>query len=111
MNGVELVNPAFSTIEGRNLLDYKDTRGKYLYRDIIEVVQAHGSGWVNYMWVLSGAMRYSFDDREVELRAGEVLIVPSNVPHSIVVQEETTFVTFFAPRREDWLRGEDQYLR
>ena len=64
-----------------------------------------------YMWVLSGVMKYSFDDREIELNAGEVLIVPPNVPHSIVVQEDATFVAFFTPKREDWLRGEDQYLR
>jgi quercetin dioxygenase-like cupin family protein len=41
-----------------------------------------------YMWVLSGTMKYSFDDREVELNAGETLIVPPNIPHSILVTEK-----------------------
>lgn len=64
-----------------------------------------------YMWVLSGAMRYSFDGEDTVLNAGEVLVVPPNVPHSIITLEDSSFVCFFAPKREDWLRGEDQYLR
>jgi quercetin dioxygenase-like cupin family protein len=61
--------------------------------------------------VLSGALEYELDDRTVAVRAGEILLVPPNVPHAIVALEDSTCVDFFAPVREDWLRGEDQYLR
>ena len=54
MDGVELVNPAFPHLEGRNLLDLKDTQGKYLTREMISVAQTQGSGWVNYMWPKPG---------------------------------------------------------
>jgi signal transduction histidine kinase len=54
LNGVELVNPAFPNLEGRNLLDVKDTRGKYLVRDMLNVVRTTGSGWVDYMWPKPG---------------------------------------------------------
>ena len=64
-----------------------------------------------YSWVLSGALEYRLDDRTVVVRAGEILVVPSNVPHAIVALEDSTCVDFFAPVREDWLKGEDQYLR
>jgi len=64
-----------------------------------------------YCWVLSGALEYELDDRTVAVRAGEILLVPPNVPHAIVALEDSTCVDFFAPVREDWLRGEDQYLR
>lgn len=54
MKGTELVNPAFPNLEGRNLLDLKDTEGKQLIREMIEVVQTSGSGWVDYMWPKPG---------------------------------------------------------
>jgi signal transduction histidine kinase len=54
MDGVDLVNPAFPNLEGRNLLNLKDTQGKYLIREMLKVVRAKGSGWVNYMWPKPG---------------------------------------------------------
>jgi hypothetical protein len=33
------------------------------------------------------------------------------VPHSAVALEDTVDMDFFAPRREDWIRKEDAYLR
>jgi signal transduction histidine kinase len=54
MDGVELVNPAFPNLEGRKLLDLKDTHGKYLNREMIQLVQTRGSGWSDYMWPKPG---------------------------------------------------------
>ena len=52
--GIELVNPAFPSIEGRNLWDTTDSTGKYLVRDYIKVALEHGSGWVTYKWPRPG---------------------------------------------------------
>jgi signal transduction histidine kinase len=54
MNGVELVNPAFPNLEGRILLGVRDPRGKHLIREMIEVAESDGSGWVDYMWPKPG---------------------------------------------------------
>jgi signal transduction histidine kinase len=54
MDGIMLVNPAFPNLEGKNLLDVKDTQGKPLIRDMIKVAQTSGSGWVDYMWPKPG---------------------------------------------------------
>jgi len=54
MAGVDLVNPAFPNLEGRNLMDLKDTQGKQLIREMFNVVQTSGSGWVDYMWPKPG---------------------------------------------------------
>ncbi|MHB8874286.1 MAG: cache domain-containing protein [Myxococcaceae bacterium] len=53
-SGVELVNPAFPNLEGRNLLELKDTQGKQLIREMLEMVQTRGSGWVDYLWPKPG---------------------------------------------------------
>ncbi len=61
--------------------------------------------------VLSGSLRFVFDDREVVVNTGEVLVIPGNVPHSLVALEDTEDLDFFAPRREDWIRNEEAHLR
>ena len=52
--------------------------------------------------VVSGALKYVFDDGEVIVTAGEVLVLPANVPHWVVALEDTEVVFFFSPAREDW---------
>jgi signal transduction histidine kinase len=52
--GVEVVNPGFPNLEGRNVLDVKDTQGKPLVRDLLSVASTSGSGWVDYMWPKPG---------------------------------------------------------
>src|ERR1700687_5281868 len=64
-----------------------------------------------YSWIISGAFKFVFDDREILLGAGDVLVIPANVPHSAVALEDTVDVDIFAPRRVDWIRKEDSSLR
>ncbi len=54
MNGVDLVNPGFPNLEGRNLLDLKDTQSKQVVQEMLKMVQTSGSGWVDYMWPKPG---------------------------------------------------------
>lgn len=53
-NGIDLVNPGFPNLEGRNLLDLKDAHGKHVIREMFKVVQTTDSGWVDYMWPKPG---------------------------------------------------------
>jgi quercetin dioxygenase-like cupin family protein len=75
------------------------------------VVPRHSHVNEQYSWITSGLLKFVFDDREILVGAGEVLVIPANVPHSAVAMEDTVDVDFFAPRREDWIRKEDSYLR
>lgn len=52
--GVDLVNPAFPNLEGRNLMDLEDSSGKPLIREMFQMVETRGSGWVDYMWPKPG---------------------------------------------------------
>ena len=45
------------------------------------------------------------------VRGGEVLVIPSNVPHLAEALEDTDNLDIFAPPRQDWLSGDDAYLR
>ncbi len=64
-----------------------------------------------YSWIISGKLKFIFDDREMVLGAGEILLIPANTPHGAVAEEDTVDVDIFAPRREDWIRKDDAYLR
>ena len=48
---------------------------------------------------------------KIVVRAGESLCIPPNVPHSVESLEDSVAVDIFSPVREDWVRGDDAYLR
>jgi quercetin dioxygenase-like cupin family protein len=75
------------------------------------VVPRHSHVNEQYTWILSGSLKFVFDDREIVVNAGEVLLIPPHLPHSAIAMEDTVDVDIFAPRREDWIRKEDSYLR
>ncbi|HYP08739.1 MAG TPA: cupin domain-containing protein [Bryobacteraceae bacterium] len=58
-----------------------------------------------------GRLRFVFDDREAIVEGGESMQIASNVPHMVEALEDSVVVDLFSPVREDWLRGDDAYLR
>jgi quercetin dioxygenase-like cupin family protein len=58
-----------------------------------------------------GALRFTIGGRDLVLGAGQSVAIPPDVPHAVVALEDTTVVDVFSPRRDDWLRGDDAYLR
>jgi quercetin dioxygenase-like cupin family protein len=69
----------------------------------------HESEQVTY--ILDGALKFELEGQEVVVRKGEVLTIPSNVPHRAVALEDTLDVDVFSPIRKDWLSKDDVYLR
>jgi quercetin dioxygenase-like cupin family protein len=65
-------------------------------------------------YILEGALHFWLGpkgEREQTVRAGEVLVIPSNLEHRAVALEDTLDVDVFNPPRQDWLDGTDAYLR
>lgn len=84
----------------------------YLDKGCIVPKHAHENEQLTY--VVDGALRFWIgEDGEDELvvRSGEVLHIPSNVPHKAEALEDTLDVDIFSPPRRDWLDGSDTYLR
>ena len=61
--------------------------------------------------VQQGAVKFHVDGREQIVHAGEFLAIPPRAPHSVEALEDSIVVDVFSPVREDWIRGEDSYLR
>src|SRR5258708_39661463 len=69
----------------------------------------HESEQITY--ILEGALKFELEGQEIVVGAGEVLHIPSNVPHRAVALEDTLDLDIFSPIRHDWLRKDDSYLR
>jgi quercetin dioxygenase-like cupin family protein len=61
--------------------------------------------------VMQGAIKFELEGREVLAHTGDVLVIPSNVPHSALALEDSLAMDIFSPIRQDWLDGSDSYLR
>ena len=61
--------------------------------------------------VVSGRLRFVVGGEEREVAPGESVLIPGGVPHRVEVLEDAVVLDVFAPRREDWIRGDDAYLR
>ena len=84
----------------------------YLKKGCIVPLHHHENEQITY--ILEGALRFHIgaeDGEEVVVRAGEVLHIPSNVPHMAEALEDTLDVDIFSPPRQDWLDKSDDYLR
>ena len=75
------------------------------------VVPLHDHEHEQFSSVMTGALRFELEGKEMVLRAGEVLLIPSNVPHRVVALEDSMALDVFSPIRSDWLTGNDAYLR
>jgi quercetin dioxygenase-like cupin family protein len=61
--------------------------------------------------VVSGALKFFIAGKPLELRSGQCVVIPPDVPHSVEVLEDTDVIDTFSPLRSDWLAGDDAYLR
>jgi quercetin dioxygenase-like cupin family protein len=75
------------------------------------VVPEHSHPNEQIATVLSGRLRFTLGDEERVVGAGESVLIAGGVPHAVEALEDSVVLDAFAPRREDWLRGDDAYLR
>jgi quercetin dioxygenase-like cupin family protein len=75
------------------------------------VVPTHAHENEQVSFVISGALKFAIDGREIIVKAGELLQIPSHVPHSVDVLEDTLVVDVFSPVRQDWIDKTDTYFR
>lgn len=77
------------------------------------VVPRHQHHNEQFTYILSGVLRFYMgeDGAEViDVKAGEVLHIPSNVWHRAEALEDTLDVDIFSPPRADWLNHTDSYF-
>ena len=84
----------------------------YLKKGAIVPRHSHENEQITY--ILEGGLRFWIGEDEsqvIDVLAGEVLHIPSLVPHKAEALEDTLDVDVFSPPRQDWLDKTDDYLR
>ena len=84
----------------------------YLKKGAVVPLHSHDNEQLTY--ILEGALRFWVGDEgsePIDIRAGGVLHIPSNVPHKAEALEDTLDVDVFSPPRQDWLDKTDDYFR
>ena len=87
----------------------------YIKKGGIVPLHSHDNEQLTY--ILEGALRLwvgpegSPEQAVHDVHAGEVLVIPSNLPHRAQALEDTLDVDVFCPPRQDWLDKTDSYLR
>jgi quercetin dioxygenase-like cupin family protein len=80
------------------------------------VVPWHSHPNEQIVFILSGTLRFTVGEEGAahqvyDVRGGEVLVIPGNLPHTAEALEDTDNLDIFAPPRQDWITGNDAYLR
>ena len=75
------------------------------------VVPTHSHPNEQVSMVESGALRFIISGEERVLRGGDTVLIPPDAPHMVEALEDSLAVDVFSPPREDWIRGDDAYLR
>lgn len=67
-----------------------------------------------FSYVLSGSLRFELKEgkgRTIDVLAGEIIHIPSALPHRVEALEDSLSIDIFSPPRQDWLDGADDYLK
>ena len=99
---------------GRRLVSTERMMIAHVYLDEGAVVPRHEHENEQLTYILEGTLRFWLGEDEsqvVDVRAGEVLQIPSWLPHRAEALEPTLDCDIFCPPRQDWLDGSDAYLR
>ena len=78
----------------------------YLKRGALVPIHTHDSEQMTY--ILQGALRFQVDGEEIIVREGEVLHIPSRLPHQAEALEDTLELDVFSPIRAEWLDTIDE---
>lgn len=67
------------------------------------VIAAHAHPHEQITYVISGKCRYTVGEETREVSAGDSVLIPGDVMHSIVVLETMKVIDAFNPARKDFL--------
>ena len=107
---VEPLNPLL----GRRLITGERMMLAHVYLEEGCIVPPHAHDNEQLTYILEGTLRFWIGEEEgepIDVHAGEVLHIPSQVLHRAEALEKTLDLDIFCPPREDWLDGSDAYLR
>ena len=98
----------------RRIVCGDSTMVAHVYLEKGAIVPEHSHHNEQLTYVLKGKLRFWVGEdfaQVVDVGEGEILHLPSNVPHRAEALEETLDVDIFNPPRQDWLDHTDDYFK
>ncbi len=103
---------------GRRLIWSEQQMLAHVYLKKGAIVPAHDHVNEQFTYVVNGWLRFWVGEHAdhpgseyIDIKSGEVLVIPSLVRHRAEAMEDTLDVDIFNPPRQDWINKEDSYLR
>lgn len=75
------------------------------------IVPEHAHPNEQFTTLERGKIVFTVEGAEHVLMPGQSVLTPPNAVHTVRALEDSVAVDVFAPVREDWIRGDDAYLR
>ena len=107
---VEVVNPS---MERKIVSGEKMMIARMKFKDGFRV-PLHNHFNEQITQVISGTIRFWFGKnkgQEMDLHAGELIVIPSDLPHEALMIGDVEEIDSWSPPRQDWLDKTDDYLR
>ncbi len=82
-----------------------------IYLDRGAVVPEHAHENEQMTLLERGRLKFTIGGVTEIVAAGQTMQIPPNAEHTVEALEDSQALDIFVPRREDWLRGDDAYLR
>jgi quercetin dioxygenase-like cupin family protein len=73
------------------------------------VVPLHHHANEQITWITQGKAEVYSQGKKYVMHAGDVMIIPPNVPHEFRFTEDTIDIDIFSPQRQDWMDGTANY--
>jgi len=104
----------------------KEQMGPYLTRQYFHGTQSTFVKWVakkggkvplhkhpneQVTWIMSGEAKVFSGGKQYLMKAGDMMVIPANVPHEFHFTQDTVDIDFFAPARQDWIDGTASYIK
>jgi quercetin dioxygenase-like cupin family protein len=98
---VEYVTPEYSR---RNLVGVKEMITWATMKAGVHA-KTHSHPHEQFIWVLSGALEVRLGTDKRICRPGDMVLIPGGIEHEALCVEDTEFVSFLSPPRDDLATG------
>jgi unsaturated pyranuronate lyase len=74
------------------------------------VVPLHHHANEQITWITQGEAEVYSQGKKYVMHAGDIMIIPPNVPHEFRFTQDTIDIDIFSPHRQDWMDGTADYF-
>jgi uncharacterized protein len=99
MDGYNRANAAIPAVRGKNLYDIRDSDGKFLIREHLEIAKGPGHGWTDFKWL--NPATGSIDDKSAYVERVGDYIVCVGIYRSEQPNENTVTIVSGSPSSDD----------